>query len=229
MISVQSSPIRAAPPDRRGPALRLRMKPAGALRGHIAGGWWPRSNDPATEFPALVSALGAWVGPVERISSDLDTWAAVARKAPVNGKAVRFEGFHWIAPKNAGKPKGATSAGRTSWNPAYRGDIEELADIGLIRSVSDSASPACAPSPSQCACRAILNPTVHGHDGAAPTCPKRMVAPIRDRLADSEVRTAAGAGGSVDSPATATHVGFTRPPQPRSVAVFAEELGYVRQ
>lgn len=98
MISVQSSPTRAAPADRHGPALRLQMKPAGALRGHVAGGWWPRSNDPATEFPALVSALGAWVGPVERISYDLDTWAAVARKAPVDGRMVRFEGFHWIAP-----------------------------------------------------------------------------------------------------------------------------------
>jgi hypothetical protein len=98
MISDQLSPTRTAPTDRRGLALRLQMKPAGAARGHVAGGWWPWSNDPAAEFPVLVAALGAWVGPVNRVSYHLDTWGTVARKAPVDGRMVRFEGFRSIDP-----------------------------------------------------------------------------------------------------------------------------------
>ncbi|MDX8032075.1 DUF5994 family protein [Lentzea sp. BCCO 10_0856] len=100
MISDQLSPTPTAPTDRRDHALRLQMKPAGAARGHVAGGWWPWSDDPAAEFPALITALRAWVGPVNRVSYHLGTWGPVARKAPVGGRMVRFEGFHSIDPHN---------------------------------------------------------------------------------------------------------------------------------
>ncbi|WP_434446799.1 DUF5994 family protein [Lentzea sp. E54] len=98
MTSVQLSPTRTAPTDRRDLALRLRMKPAGAALVPVAGGWWPRSDDPAAEFPALIAALAAWVGPVNRLSYHLDTWGTVPRKAPVDGRTVRFEGFRSIDP-----------------------------------------------------------------------------------------------------------------------------------
>nr|CTQ95428.1 hypothetical protein [Kibdelosporangium sp. MJ126-NF4] len=70
------------------------MKPADAANGHVDGGWWPRSNDPMAEFPALLTALAPWVGAVTRVSYHLDTWASVERKVPIGGRAVRFEGFH---------------------------------------------------------------------------------------------------------------------------------------
>lgn len=98
MISDQLSPTRTAPTDRRGRGVRLQMKPAGAVHGTIAGGWWPWSDDPAAEFPELVAALAAWVGPVNRISYHLDTWGEAARKSPVDGRMVRFEGFRSIDP-----------------------------------------------------------------------------------------------------------------------------------
>src|SRR5256885_4263215 len=43
--------------------VRLRMKPSGAARGYVDGAWWPRSQDPAMEFPGLVLAMSSWVGP----------------------------------------------------------------------------------------------------------------------------------------------------------------------
>ena len=98
MISDQLSPTSTAPTERRDHALRLRMKPAAVARGSVAGAWWPWSDDPAAEFPALITALGAWVGPVNRVSYHLGSWAPVARKAPVGGRMVRFEGFHSIDP-----------------------------------------------------------------------------------------------------------------------------------
>ncbi|ONI90641.1 hypothetical protein ALI144C_02950 [Actinosynnema sp. ALI-1.44] len=78
--------------DRSAP--RLEMKPPGAASGHVDGGWWPRSNDPAVEFPALLAALDAWVGPTSRVSYRLGTWSGIGRKVTIGGRAVRFEGFH---------------------------------------------------------------------------------------------------------------------------------------
>jgi hypothetical protein len=98
MISDQLSPTRTPPTDHRDRSLRLQMKPAGAALKPVAGGWWPWSDNPAAEFPALIAALGAWVGPVIRVTYHLDTWGEVARKAPVDGRMVRFEGFRTIDP-----------------------------------------------------------------------------------------------------------------------------------
>jgi hypothetical protein len=80
------------------PVVRLRMKPDGAARGYVDGGWWPWSIDPAAEFPMLVSALGPWVGPVSRVTYHLDTWGSVARKVLVGGRIVRLEGFRSMDP-----------------------------------------------------------------------------------------------------------------------------------
>lgn len=54
------------------------------------GVWWPRTIDPATEFPALLMAMG----PIHRVSYNLDAWSPVGRKLNVGDTLVRMEGFH---------------------------------------------------------------------------------------------------------------------------------------
>ena len=77
---------------------RLEMKPAGAATGSVDGGWWPRSLDPATAFPELVSALHPWIGLVGRISYNLGRWEQAPGKQTVDGQVIRYEGFHTIDP-----------------------------------------------------------------------------------------------------------------------------------
>lgn len=72
------------------------MKPAGAAVGSGAGGWWPRSLDPTTAFPELVSALHPWVGAVARITYNLSLWEPAQRKQTLDGRVIRYEGFHTI-------------------------------------------------------------------------------------------------------------------------------------
>jgi hypothetical protein len=72
------------------------MKPDGAATGGVDGGWWPRTLDPTTAFPELVSALLPWVGPVGRIAYNLGLWEHAPRKQTVDGRVIRYEGFHTI-------------------------------------------------------------------------------------------------------------------------------------
>jgi hypothetical protein len=78
--------------------VRLRMKPDNAVPGHVDGGWWPRSTDPAAEFPALVAALTSTLGPISRAGYNLDAWTATARKLTVHDRVVRMEGFRTMQP-----------------------------------------------------------------------------------------------------------------------------------
>jgi Family of unknown function (DUF5994) len=77
---------------------RLKMRSGGAATGYVDGGWWPRSTDPAVEFPALVMALHGVVGQVGRVAYNLDFWEPVHRKLTVDGRIVRCEGFHTMSP-----------------------------------------------------------------------------------------------------------------------------------
>ena len=43
--------------------VRLWMRPNTAARGHVDGAWWPRSPDPAAEFPGLVLVMSSWIAP----------------------------------------------------------------------------------------------------------------------------------------------------------------------
>lgn len=61
------------------------------------GVWWPRSLDPAAEFPALLAAMGS-DGPIHRVSYNLDAWHPVGRKLGVGDTLVRMEGFHTMRP-----------------------------------------------------------------------------------------------------------------------------------
>lgn len=96
MISAQPG---STPRDTSGRhTVRLEMKSAGAARGYVDGGWWPRSTEPATEFPGLCSALEPRVGAVSRVSYHLGTWSVAARKVTVDGRVVRLEGFATMDP-----------------------------------------------------------------------------------------------------------------------------------
>jgi hypothetical protein len=71
---------------------RLKIKPSTAACGNVDGGWWPWSVDPTTEFPALIMAVGSWIGPTQRIAYHPDTWNPAERTMIVEGRAVRVEG-----------------------------------------------------------------------------------------------------------------------------------------
>lgn len=73
--------------------VRLRMRPTTAGCGHVDGAWWPRSHDPAAEFPGLVLATSSWVGPVRRVAYHLDDWhTPTSRELMVEGWTVRLAG-----------------------------------------------------------------------------------------------------------------------------------------
>lgn len=75
------------------PQPRVAMKPDGAATGCVDGGWWPRSLDPTTAFPELVTALRRWIDVVNRISYHLELWEPAPRKQTIDGRVVRSEGF----------------------------------------------------------------------------------------------------------------------------------------
>jgi hypothetical protein len=73
---------------------RLEMKPSGAAKGSVDGGWWPRSLEPATEFPALVTALEERMDRVSRVIYNLDLWESAPRTLEADGRVFRCGGFH---------------------------------------------------------------------------------------------------------------------------------------
>lgn len=73
--------------------VRLRMKPNTATRGHVDGAWWPRSHDPAVEFPGLVLAMSSWVGPIRRVTYHLHDWDTAGRELTVEGWTVTLVGL----------------------------------------------------------------------------------------------------------------------------------------
>jgi len=80
------------------PELRLKIKPSTAARGIIDGAWWPRSTDPAAEFPALVMALSSWVGPARHMAYHPDDWAPATSTLIVENWAVHLEGSQAVQP-----------------------------------------------------------------------------------------------------------------------------------
>lgn len=69
-------------------AVRLRVRPNTAPRGDVDGAWWPRSRDPAAEFPGLVLATSSWIGPVRRVTYQLDDWNPTTPELTVEGWVV---------------------------------------------------------------------------------------------------------------------------------------------
>lgn len=73
--------------------VRLQMRPHTATRGYVDGAWWPRSHDPAREFPGLVLAMSSWVGPVRRVAYHVNDWDRTGRELTVEGWSVTVVGF----------------------------------------------------------------------------------------------------------------------------------------
>jgi hypothetical protein len=90
-VSMIRSSLQSAPSDNQ--HLRLRLKPGGPVTGFVDGGWWPRSRDLPAELPALLAVLAVRLGPVERVSYNLDAWGPTPRKITLDGRLVRLAGF----------------------------------------------------------------------------------------------------------------------------------------
>lgn len=91
MNTGQAEPVRSE--------VRLRIKPVTGTRGQVDGAWWPRSHDPAVEFPGLVLAMSSWIGPVCRVAYNLDDWDWAERVLTVEGWAVRLAGHRAMTPQ----------------------------------------------------------------------------------------------------------------------------------
>jgi len=66
MTTLTRHPVSTAP--------RVRLEPVQHHRLMLEGSWWPRSNDPLTELPALLSALDGFRGPVVRLLLSAAGW-----------------------------------------------------------------------------------------------------------------------------------------------------------
>ena len=97
---MQTSDTSIHPPgaDRPGPTppsrgrLRLRLTdPPG--RGHLDGGWWPRSRDLAVELGDLVDHFPQRSGRVVRAVFSPPDWGPAPRRVPVAGGYVKVGSF----------------------------------------------------------------------------------------------------------------------------------------
>jgi Family of unknown function (DUF5994) len=70
----------------------LTLKPNAPTPGCVDGAWWPRSRDLSTELPALLAELATRLGPVARVSHNLDTWDVAPRRLGTV-QQVRLGGF----------------------------------------------------------------------------------------------------------------------------------------
>ncbi|WP_143219049.1 DUF5994 family protein [Actinokineospora bangkokensis] len=83
--------------DPAGTRARLVVKPVSERGGSVDGAWWPRSTDPAAEFPGLVAALDV-EGGVRAISYHLRTWDRTERVLLLDSGAVTLNGYHNTQP-----------------------------------------------------------------------------------------------------------------------------------
>jgi Family of unknown function (DUF5994) len=77
---------------------RLELKPDQRGPTVLDGGWWPRSEDPATELPDLIRALDERHGRTRRIMLGAADWTASRPRqlvfgAPENGRVVHLGWF----------------------------------------------------------------------------------------------------------------------------------------
>ncbi|WP_329045798.1 DUF5994 family protein [Amycolatopsis sp. NBC_01488] len=72
---------------------RLSLKPAAPATGEVDGAWWPRSRDLPAELPALLTAVTARLGRIDRVTHHLADWPASTRRITFDDSVVRLEGF----------------------------------------------------------------------------------------------------------------------------------------
>lgn len=98
MISDQPSPTRTATAGQHPRGPRLKMNPAGSVRGYVDGEWWPWSDDLAAESPELVPELAPWAGPISRVSYHGRGRAERAHPGPDRA----FRGLPFHGPEHSG-------------------------------------------------------------------------------------------------------------------------------
>ena len=76
----------AAPP-------RVRLEPVQHHRMMLDGSWWPRSSNPATELPPMLSALGGFRGPVVRVLLSAAGWTRRPHYVVVDDRRVGLSYF----------------------------------------------------------------------------------------------------------------------------------------
>lgn len=80
------------------PECRWALTSRTGVEGWVSAGWWPRSTDPAAEFPPRLAAMAALGLPVLQVSFHLGAWDADARRLTVQGTVVELEGFRSAQP-----------------------------------------------------------------------------------------------------------------------------------
>ena len=73
--------------------LRLALKPKAALMGAVDGAWWPRTNNPLAEFPAMIAGVELRRGPVDRVAFSSIAWDDAPGRIVVAGATIELEGF----------------------------------------------------------------------------------------------------------------------------------------
>jgi Family of unknown function (DUF5994) len=82
---------------------RLRLEPERSRGTLLDGGWWPRSGDPAAEFPGLIRAIDDRCGRVTRLMLGPAGWDSQPRRLSGAGRVVKIGWF-------SGQPAGLLTA-----------------------------------------------------------------------------------------------------------------------
>ena len=79
---------------------RLILKPGMPRTGAVDGAWWPSSHDLVAEVPALVAAVPATAGRVQRVGFGRSLWDPVPHRTRgwVDGRRIGLDGFAAFAP-----------------------------------------------------------------------------------------------------------------------------------
>jgi hypothetical protein len=143
---------------------RLELKPDQHGPTVLDGGWWPRSEDPATELPDLIRALDERHGRTRRIMLGAADWTASRPRqlvfgAPQNGRIVHLG---WFDTQPAGLLTAISATGQRTdlltvppdtREPEARKAMDQAAEAGnqihaagILASIT-AAAPAPAPGP----------------------------------------------------------------------------------
>lgn len=95
-MTSNASTLTPSAPSAARSAPRLRLEATLSHRGLLDGGWWPRTRDPVTELPGLITGLQARIGPVRRISLNKTAWDSTPHRLMVGGRSVRLGWFRTL-------------------------------------------------------------------------------------------------------------------------------------
>lgn len=84
---VNVRPERAQAPSS---SARISLKPPSEHPGMVYGAWWPRSRDLTAELPALVAALDAVWGQINRVTVNVRMWPRIPKRVVTGSHVVRL-------------------------------------------------------------------------------------------------------------------------------------------